>query len=94
MPPWPYMGIFLWRTFLIWCAAHVLSFRLGAFPFRSFVLALAAAVILLLLDVQRRSERRFLANLGVSRLAVVGIIAAGFSILELALFLVFGGSTG
>ncbi len=91
MPPRAYVGVFLWRTSLIWCAAHVLSRSLSAFTFRAFALALAVTVTLLLVDMQRRSERRFLANLGVSRLTVIAVVAIWFSLLEVALILIVGG---
>jgi hypothetical protein len=49
---------------------------------------LAFAVVVILLDAERRNERRFLANLGVSRLAIASVILVTAIGLELLLRLV------
>ncbi|MGD8698188.1 MAG: hypothetical protein PVJ43_02790 [Gemmatimonadales bacterium] len=55
---------------------------------RALLLALAFTVIVLLLDAERRNERRFLANLGVSRLTIGGVVLVTALILELLLGLI------
>jgi hypothetical protein len=72
MPPWPYVRTFILRAIIVWLALHFLSFSL-LFTLRGFLLAAAVTVILVLLDAERRNERRFLANLGVSR-PVIGAV--------------------
>jgi hypothetical protein len=85
--PWPYVRVFALRTAIIWLALHVATLLVTGslvFPFRSFVFALAITVTLVVLDAERRGERRFLANLGVSRVSIVLAIlftAAGFELL-------------
>ena len=94
MPPWCYIAVYFWRTLVIWAALHIVVYaenRTVSVSFRVFVLAVAVAVLLLLLDAERRSERRFLANLGVSRAALIGVIATCFLSLEGALKLIAGG---
>ncbi|UCC83568.1 MAG: hypothetical protein JSW46_01135 [Gemmatimonadota bacterium] len=73
MPPWPYVRAFILRVIIVWSALHVLSFSL-LFTLRGFLLAAAATLTLVLLDAERRNERRLLANLGVSRPAIGAIV--------------------
>lgn len=56
--------------------------------FRALLLALAFTVLVLLLDAERRNERRFLANLGASRLSIGGVIVLTALVLELLLGLI------
>lgn len=81
MPPWPYVRAFILRAILVWLGLHLLSFS-PLFNLRAFLLAAAATVTLVLLDAERRNERRFLANLGVSRPAVGGIVLLTVTSLE------------
>jgi hypothetical protein len=81
MPPWPYIRAFILRATIVWLALHLLSFSL-AFTLRAFLLAAAATVALVLLDAERRNERRFLANLGVSRPAVGAVVLVTVTSLE------------
>lgn len=69
MPPGPYVRAFVFRAVIVWAGLHFLSFS-PLFTLRGFLLAAAATVSLVLLDAERRNERRFLANLGVSRLLI------------------------
>lgn len=97
MPPRPYIAVLVWRTLIVWAAFHVVSLTFVSLetalllPFRSTVLALLVTVLLLLLDTERRSERRFLANLGVSRLAIAAVVTAAFVATEGILRLIVGG---
>jgi uncharacterized membrane protein len=81
MPPWPYVGAFILRATIVWLALHLLSFS-PHFTLRAFLLAAAATVTLVLLDAERRNERRFLANLGVSRPAIGAIVLFTVTSLE------------
>ncbi|MGD2216970.1 MAG: hypothetical protein PVJ64_09440 [Gemmatimonadales bacterium] len=81
MPPSPYVRAFVLRTTIVWLALHLLSFS-PLFSLRGFLLAAAATVTLVLLDAERRNERRFLANLGVSRPAIGGIVLVTVTSLE------------
>lgn len=89
----------VWRTLIVWSAIHVLSLTFVSLetalllPFRSTVLALLVTVLLLLLDTERRSERRFLANLGVSRVAIAAVVMVAFVATEVILRLIAGGLT-
>jgi hypothetical protein len=80
-PPWPYIRAFILRATIVWLALHLLSFSL-VFGLRAFTLAAAATVTLVLLDAERRNERRFLANLGVSRPAIGAIVLLTITSLE------------
>jgi hypothetical protein len=80
-PPWPYVRTFILRATIIWLALHLLSFSL-VFTLRAFTLAAAATVALVLLDAERRNERRFLANLGVSRPAIGAVVLLTVTSLE------------
>lgn len=97
MPPRPYVAVLVWRTLIVWSAVHVLSLTFVSLetalllPFRSTVLALLVTVLLLLLDTERRSERRFLANLGVSRLGIAAVVTVAFLATEGILRLIVGG---
>ena len=97
MPPRPYVAVLVWRTLIVWSAVHVLSLTFVSLetalllPFRSLVLALLVTVLLLLLDTERRSERRFLANLGVSRMAIGAVVTVAFLTTEVILRLILGG---
>ena len=81
MPPWPYVRAFILRATIVWLALHLLSFS-PLFTLRGFLLAAAATVALVLLDAERRNERRFLANLGVSRPAIGALILITVTTLE------------
>lgn len=80
-PPWPYVRAFILRAIIVWLALHLLSFSL-LFGLRAFMLAAVATVTLVLLDAERRNERRFLANLGVSRPAIGAIVLLTVTSLE------------
>jgi hypothetical protein len=85
MLPWRYTAIFIWRTFLIWLCLHALTAIQGgfrAFALKAFLLALAATVAVALLDAERRNERRYLANLGVSRVGIGVVVLVAAVILE------------
>ena len=73
MPPWPYVRTFILRAIIVWLALHLLSFSL-LFTLRGFLLAAAVTVTLVVLDAERRNERRFLANLGVSRPVIAAVV--------------------
>jgi hypothetical protein len=90
MLPGPYIRVYVWRTTLVWVALHAFSRSLN-FSFRAFMLALAFTIAVLLLDAERRSERRFLANLGFSRAGIVAAILLTGSALEIVLRLVTRG---
>jgi hypothetical protein len=95
MPPWPYIGAYVWRTMVVWTALHVGTFLAGGpiyFTVRGLIFAVVVTIVVLLGDAERRTERRFLANLGVSRFAISGVIAVTALALETALRLVTGGS--
>jgi hypothetical protein len=91
MPPSKYMVVYFVRTLIIWLAMHILSFRFEAFSFPMLLLALAVMLFLVIGDAERRGERRFLANLGVSRVALVGLPLSYFVVLEGGLKLGAGG---
>lgn len=55
---------------------------------RAAVLALTFTILVVLLDAERRNERRFLANLGVSRLAIAFVVTVTAIVIELLLGLV------
>ena len=95
MPPWPYIGAYVWRTLLVWTMLHAGLLAAGGplyFTPRGLIFALAVTIVVLLGDAERRTERRFLANLGVSRIAISGIVATAGLALEVTLRLVTGGS--
>lgn len=95
MPPWPYIVAFVWRTLVVWTALHAGTAALDGqlyFSFPGLIFALAITIALLLADAERRAERRFLANLGVSRYAIAGVIATTALALEGTLRIVTGGS--
>jgi len=81
MPPSPYVRAFIFRATIVWLALHALSFS-PFFTLRGFILAAVATVALVLLDAERRNERRFLANLGVSRPAIAAIVLITVASLE------------
>jgi hypothetical protein len=81
MPPSPYLRAFIFRATVVWLGLHALSFS-PFFTFRGFILAAAATVALVLLDAERRNERRFLANLGVSRAALAAVVLITVATLE------------
>ncbi|UCC73984.1 MAG: hypothetical protein JSV86_05355 [Gemmatimonadota bacterium] len=91
MPPKRYVRVLFWRTLLLWSVLHILTFQLSTFPFGGFVLAFVSTAVVLVADAERRRERRFMANLGVSRVAVIGVIAVWFLGFEAALKLIAGG---
>jgi hypothetical protein len=91
MPPSKYVAVYFVRTLVIWLAMHVMSFRFEAFSFPMLLLALAVMLFLVIGDAERRGERRFLANLGVSRIALVGLPLCFFLVLEGALKFSVGG---
>ena len=94
MLPWRYVRVFALRTAIIWLALHVATLLVTltpAYPFRSFVFALAITITLILLDAERRGERRFLANLGVSRVSIVLVALFAAGGLELLIRLLAGG---
>jgi hypothetical protein len=80
-PPSPYVRAFILRATIVWLGLHLLSYQL-LFNLRAFLLAAAATVALVLLDAERRNERRFLANLGVSRPAVAVVALLTVTSLE------------
>jgi hypothetical protein len=95
MPPWPYIGAYVWRTLIVWTSLHVGALAVGGpiyFTVRGFIFALAVTIVVLLGDAERRTERRFLANLGVSRYAISSVITTTALALESTVRLVTGGS--
>lgn len=96
MPPWPYIGAYVWRTLVVWTALHVGTLAVPGGPIyftvRGLIFALAVTIVVLLGDAERRTERRFLANLGVSRYAISGLITTTALAFESTLRLVMGGS--
>jgi hypothetical protein len=92
LPP-RYTAIFIWRTFLIWLCLHALTAIQGgfrAFTLKALLLALAATVAVALLDAERRNERRYLANLGVSRAGIGIVVLVTAVILEVLVHLAIG----
>lgn len=72
---------------LLWITLHVLT-RSVTHSFRAALLGLAFTAFVILVDAERRNERRFLANLGVSRaaIALTALLTAGC--LEIVLVLI------
>lgn len=66
---------------------HVFT-RSVTHSFRATLLGLAFAVFIMLVDAERRNERRFLANLGVSRLAIGLVVLVTAIVLEVFLRLI------
>lgn len=85
--PRPYVRVFVLRTVLLWTALHVLTFSF-TFTYRATLLGLAFTVFVILVDAERRNERRFLANLGVSRAAIALTVLVTASCLEIILVLI------
>jgi len=82
------LRVFVLRAALVWIVLHIPSFALTGsttHTSRAAALALTFTILVILLDAERRNERRFLANLGVSRLAIGGVVAATAIVLELLL---------
>jgi hypothetical protein len=87
--PWPYVRVFVLRTALLWIAMHAFT-RSVTHSFRATLLGLAFAVFFVLVDAERRNERRFLANLGVSRLPIGLVVLLTAVCLEILLRLISG----
>lgn len=85
--PGPYVRVFVLRTALLWTALHVFT-RTVTHTYRATLVGLVFAVFFVLLDAERRNERRFLANLGVSRLLIVLVVLATAISLEILLRLI------
>ena len=85
--PRPYVRVFVVRTTLLWTALHVFS-RSVTHSYRATLLGLAFAVFVILVDAERRNERRFLGNLGVSRLAIGLVVLVTAICLEIFLRLI------
>lgn len=88
MLPWPFLLIFVWRTLFVWLSLHALVLGVAGsllFSYHALLLALVATLAILLIDLERRRERRFLANVGVSRFAVGAVIVSSALALEGAL---------
>ena len=85
--PRPYVRVFVLRTTLLWVTLHVFT-RSVTHSFRATLLGLAFAVFIMLVDAERRNERRFLANLGVSRLAIGLVVLVTAVCLEIFLRLI------
>lgn len=89
--PLPYVRIFVLRAVIVWIGLHIPSFALtGSMTHtsRAAVLALTFTILVILLDAERRNERRFLSNLGASRLAIAIVVMVTAVVLELLLRLV------
>ena len=85
--PRPYVRVFVLRTMLLWTALHVLTYSV-TFTYRATLLGLAFTAFVILIDAGRRNERRFLANLGVSRAAIALTALLTASCLEIVLVLI------
>lgn len=85
--PGAYVRVFVLRTALLWVALHVFS-RSVTHSYRATLVGLVFAVFVILADAERRNERRFLANLGVSRLSIGLVVLSTAICIELLLRLI------
>lgn len=81
------MRVFVLRTALLWAALHAFT-RSVTHSYRATLLGLAFAIFVVLVDAERRNERRFLANLGVSRLSIALVVLATAICFEVLLRLI------
>lgn len=94
LPPWKYVGVLAWRTLIVWLALHVMIRAMGGplvYTAQGMLFALAVILVVVLADAERRRERRFLGNLGVSRAGMGAVVVGADLVLEGLLGIFAGG---